>query len=669
MITQTRMAVAIALAIFNLPAAVYAAESTGSEPGNEDEMVVTATGFSQERREAPATISVVDEKGLNTRSNQNITEALREMPGVLVGNGHGSLATGDVQMRGMDSSYTSYMVNGIKQATRESRPYGHHIGTEAAFMPPLAAIERIEVIRGPMSSLYGSDSIGGVVNVITKKAYNLDKWTGVLEDNYYLQEKSEYGNTNQTNAFLMGPVIPGQLGVSVAADYLDRRDDDSPTKQRFVKHESGNLDATISASPVDTQLWDLNATRGHQEKSHNPGNPWYWGFDRDSVSLSQHAWYGDDLLEAKNFISYEKARTEYRVPEMSPQFIEQRNFEANSANTFSLEDHKLTLGVNFTRNELNDTFDLEDKVAPGVTPVSEISRNGWAVFAEDAWMIVPDFTLTTSARLDHDSYFGYHVTPKLYGNWTLNENWALKGGMSAGYKKPDLRQNNAGFTSVYGAYPYSEIGIGNDDLKPEQSVNTELGVYWQQDTLALDATIFHTRFKDKISDRTICTASATQQCVYNGYDAESVFQYINVSDAEIYGLELNGDWQVTSSLKANANYTFTHSEQKSGVYKGDALSDFPSSMANVSLTWSAMNDLDLWTKASWRSKSPDIGTSSSTDAYALVDLGARYNLNKNITLMAGVYNLFDANPIYTTIYNETAMIEGRRYNVGARYEF
>jgi outer membrane receptor for ferrienterochelin and colicin len=132
-------------------------------------MVVTATGFSQERREAPATISVLDEKALNTRSNQNVTEALREMPGVLVGNGHGSLATGDVQMRGMDSTYTSFMVNGIKQSTRESRPYGHHIGSEAAFMPPLAAIERVEVIRGPMSSLYGSDSIGGVVNVITKR--------------------------------------------------------------------------------------------------------------------------------------------------------------------------------------------------------------------------------------------------------------------------------------------------------------------------------------------------------------------------------------------------------------------------------------------------------------------------------------------------------------------
>jgi len=664
-IIQTRTAVAVAIALTASPAAVYAAETV---PLNEDQIVVTATGFSQERREAPATISVVNEKELNTRSNQNVTEALREMPGVLVGNGHGSLATGDVQMRGMDSTYTSYMVNGIKQATRESRPYGHHIGTEAAFMPPIAAIERIEVIRGPMSSLYGSDSIGGVVNVITKKAYNLETWTGVLENNYFLQEKSEYGNTNQTNAFLMGPIIPGKLGVSVAADYLDRRDDDSQSDERFVKHEAGNLDATIAMSPTDTQLWDLNVTKGNQEKSHN-NKQWYWGFDRDAASLSQHAWYGDDLLEVKNYISYEKAKTEYRVPGMSSQFIEQRNVEANSANTFSLGDHKLTLGANWTRNELDDTFGIEDKEAPGVTPVSKITRNGWALFAEDAWMMVPDFTLTTSARLDHDSYFGYHVTPKLYGNWTIDENWALKGGVSAGYKKPDLRQNNEGFTSVYGRYPYSEISIGNDDLKPEQSVNTEMGVYWQQDALALDATLFYTKFKDKISDKTICTQTATQKCQYNGYVAESVFQYFNVSDAEIYGIELNGDWQVTASLRANANYTYTHSEQKSGDYKGYALSDFPTSMANVSLTWNVLNDLELWTKSSWRSNSPDIGKSSSTEAYALVDLGARYHLNKNITLMTGINNLFDANPIYTTTYNQSALLEGRRYNLGARYEF
>lgn len=665
MTTWTRTAIAIALALGNLPAAVLAADDTAR---NEDQMVVTASGFSQQRREAPATISVMDEKAINTRSNQNVAEALREMPGVLSGSGAGTLASGDVQIRGMDAKYTAFMVNGIKQETRESRPYAHDVGTEAAFMPPMPAIERIEVIRGPMSSLYGSDAIGGVVNVITKKAWSLDKWTGVLENNYFLQEDSHYGNTNQTNAFFMGPVIPGRLGVSVGADYLDRRDDDTWDNPGFVKHGAGNLNATVDMSPTDTQLWSLNAARGHQKKSHRQPNPWAWGFDREAVSLSQHAWYGDDLLEAKNFISYEKADSEYRIPGMNRQFIKQRNFEANSANTFSLGDHKLTLGANFTHNELDDTFGIENKMVPGITPVSKLSRHGWALFAEDAWMMVPDFTLTTSARLDHDSNFGYHVTPKLYGNWTIDENWALKGGISAGYKKPELKENNPGFTSVYGKYPYDEIGIGNADLKPEESINTELGIYWQRDALALDATVFHTKFKNKISSYTICSGSKADPCIYNGYEAESAFQYFNVSDAEIYGLELNGDWQATEALKVNANYTYTHSEQKSGMYEGYALNKYPSGMANLSLTWSATSDLELWSKASWRSRTPNVGTANWSDAYALVDLGARYNLNSNITLMAGVYNLFDVGANAHT-NKLSPLLEGRRYNLGARYEF
>ncbi len=232
---------------------------------------------------------------------------------MLVGNGHGSLATGDVQMRGMDSTYTSFMVNGIKQSTRESRPYGHHIGSEAALCRRWLPMSGWRSFAGPCPRCMALTPLAAWSTSSPKGTEPRKKWTGVLEDNYFLQEKSEYGNTNQTNAFLMGPVIPGKLGVSVGADYLDRRDDDSPTKERFVKHQAGNLDATISLSPIDTQLWDLNVAKGNQEKTHND-KAWYWGFDRDAASLSQHARYADDLVEVKNFISYEKARTEYRVP-------------------------------------------------------------------------------------------------------------------------------------------------------------------------------------------------------------------------------------------------------------------------------------------------------------------------------------------------------------------
>lgn len=89
---------------------------------------------------------------------------------------------GSIMIRGMDPSYTAFMVNSVKQNTGESRPYGHDIGTEANFLPPMEAIERIEVIRGPMSSLYGSDAIGGVVNVITKTVRRKE-WTTAIAAN------------------------------------------------------------------------------------------------------------------------------------------------------------------------------------------------------------------------------------------------------------------------------------------------------------------------------------------------------------------------------------------------------------------------------------------------------------------------------------------------------
>ena len=79
--------------------------------------------------------------------------------------------------------------------------------------------------------------------------------------------------------------------------------------------------------------------------------------------------------------------------------------------------------------------------------------------------------------------------------------------------------------------------------------------------------------------------------------------------------------------------------------------------------------LNCGAKPAGARQKPDIGKSTSTDAYALVDLGARYHLNKSITLMEGVYNLFDVNPIYKTSYNQSSILEGRRYNMGARFEF
>lgn len=637
---------------------------------SDDELVVTATGFAQQKKEAPATISTIDRKTLDIQPDRNIGEAIKNLPGVAVSSGGSDISSGSIMMRGMDNSYTSFMVNGVKQNTGESRQYGQDIGAEADFLPPLEAIERIEVIRGPMSSLYGSDAIGGVVNVITKKPYGIADWTGAIAANTWLQEHKDLGNTSQMNLFAMGPLIPEKLGLSIAADGLDRRDDER--QNYFGKHNRKSLDTTLGFAASENNLFDLNVVVAEQQKNRTEkrGTPYMWRFDRDAATLTHTGWYADDTISTTNYINYEKGRSKYTFASNTPQYVQTENYVANSQTTFSFDSHKLTLGANFTREELDDRFDVANKTLPGGdAPVTEVTRNGWALFAEDAWTI-NDFILTTSARGDYDSYFGAHLTPKLYGNWAMTDQWTLKGGVSAGYKKPNLRATSSDFITPYGSTPpYPFLTVGNEDLKPETSINAETGLYWSGKTLSLDGTVFFTRFKDKIDEQTICETTDTLQCSVNGYNAETVSKYFNVSKADLYGIELNGDWQITDDLRANANYTYNHSEQKTGVNKGLALNDYPRHMANLSLNWAATETLDLWSTANYRSSNRDSSSGAKYESYTVVDIGARYKLNKHTQLLAGVYNLFDADPKRETTWGEYGQLEGRRYNLGARIEF
>lgn len=128
-------------------------------------VVVTATGFEQQVEQAPASISVIQGEALRQRSFRDLTDALRDVEGVVVNGGSNET---DISIRGMPSDYTLILVDGKRQGLRDARVNGNR-GYEQSFVPPAQAIERIEVVRGPMSSLYGSDAIGGVINIITRK--------------------------------------------------------------------------------------------------------------------------------------------------------------------------------------------------------------------------------------------------------------------------------------------------------------------------------------------------------------------------------------------------------------------------------------------------------------------------------------------------------------------
>src|SRR5690606_4814360 len=131
--------------------------------------VVSASGFEQKVTEAPASISVISGEELQQKRYNNLAQALGDVEGIDIGQGTGKTGGLNISIRGMDSKYSLILIDGRRQnAAGNVTPNGFG-ETSTSFMPPMSAIERIEVIRGPMSTLYGSDAMGGVINIITKK--------------------------------------------------------------------------------------------------------------------------------------------------------------------------------------------------------------------------------------------------------------------------------------------------------------------------------------------------------------------------------------------------------------------------------------------------------------------------------------------------------------------
>lgn len=188
-------------------------------PPNMEVIVVTASGFEQRIIDAPASISVITSEELQRTQFTNIAEALTSIPGVDVRNGVGKTGGLSIEMRGMPSNYTLILIDGRRQNTSGDIAPNGFGEFNTSFMPPLSAIERIEVIRGPMSTLYGSDAMGGVINIITKPVP--DQWGGNITADYLLQEDSDAADAATLNLSLGGP-IANNLGLQLRGRVFDR---------------------------------------------------------------------------------------------------------------------------------------------------------------------------------------------------------------------------------------------------------------------------------------------------------------------------------------------------------------------------------------------------------------------------------------------------------------
>ncbi|WFQ80125.1 ligand-gated channel protein [Xenorhabdus sp. SF857] len=635
--------------------AVFAANATNN--GEDKIVVTTASGFQQKIEDAPASISVVSREQLETKAYRDVTDALKDVPGVVVTGGGSS---SDISIRGMASKYTMILVDGRRVDTRSTRPNSDGSGIEQGWLPPLAAIERIEVVRGPMSSLYGSDAMGGVINVITRKAQK--EWHLTLKADSTLTESKNSGNSYQSSIYAAGPIIDGLLGLRVNGLYSHRNED--KFLGGFREQEMRNGAVAFSLTPDEKNAFTFEAARYEQDRDSTIGRTRdcqpksceddLSRYKRNNYAITHHGVY--DFGTMTSYIQ----RDESRNPERA---MTNNDTVFNNHTTFVFDDHTVSVGGQYRYEDLRDNSNK----LPSAKDVNKLTRWSWALVLEDEWQMVNDFALTGGVRLDKDQNFGTHWTPRLYGVWHADEQWTIKGGISTGYRSPDIRQVTPNWGQVTGGRLLNGMILGNSDLKPEKSVSEEISIIWNnQDNFNIGVTVFNTAFKDKITEIRDCE----KDCNLGSDHYDFINKRINVDKADIRGIETTINWNIIESLSFAANYTYTDSEQKSGDFKGQPLNKMPTHMANATLNWQPLSELETWTRINFRGKTKNYQYRSSmrdgTPSYTFVDLGVTYNLAKNLRLSGGVYNVFDKRVVEET---HDAVLDGRRYHIGINYDF
>lgn len=643
--------------------------------------VISAAGYEQNIADAPASISVVTRDELEKQSYTDIVDALKNIPGVYVTGGGNAQ---DVSIRGMSEAYTLFLVDGRPVSAGRSVNTNGTDGGKQIALPPLSMVERIEVVRGPMSSLYGSEAMGGVINIITRRSGS--QWAGTIGTDYTRALNDISADGQLGNIYVGGALIPGLLGLDLNGQYSGTDesdhiggDDNAESMPESTRKQAG---MELYLTPNERDRFAVSYDHASLEYTHTPGksiaataDESTYRYEKDIFVLSHDGRY--DNLVVSSYLQHDisdKVQADTKQEELSI---------ANTQASYFRGNHVVTFGGQYKQEEFVDETNglLTSNVAGAV---SEVDRWIAALYTEVDWSLSPDLSITTGLRYNDDELFGGHLSPRLYGVYHYTPNLVLKGGVSTGYKQPGLADATAGFGRGTGGggspapHPRALI-IGNPELEPETSTSYELGYVYDNPDRGFNTSlmVFHTIYKDKIAEDRLCQSPAadrndpaTWTCPFGGNNYSFLSTRKNVDEAIMQGLEVTLDYLIRPSLDFMASYTYTESEQKTGEFKGEPLTKQPEHMVNALLDWTVTPRLSAWLQGNYRSETSDYlgraAVSEGTPGYGFVDAGGVFRLTDNLDLKAGVYNI--ANKEVT---NESygVVLDGRRLNVGLTLDF
>ena len=526
-----------------------------------NEVVVTATRTERQLSTLPLPTSIISSSDISKAGITKLNEILAEQTGLITIPDYGGKE--GIQVQGLDAAYTLILIDGIPLIGRSA-------GTLDLSRISVGNIDHVKIVKGASSSLYGSDALAGVINIITKKP-NEDSVSGNLSYRYATF------NTQDTNANIAWK--KNKFSGSVFANYFstDGYDLDQSTKQKTMEQYHNSTIQPKLYYAFSSKLNLMIGTRFYHQLQDNKAiveNIDYTGKSK----LAE--WNGQIKVEykwnKKTYSEYEIYTSNYNTKEHLKNLLNNELFDASFYNqwqfrpeirtTFSIKNNKLTTGIGINKETLERTyFD------------STVTFNSQYLFAQYDYNPTKNWNVLVGFRYDNHEQYQSQFSPKIAVNYKISNSISLKTSMGYGFKAPDFRQLYFDFTNptigytvlgynvtenklneleTQGQLLYRIKGVNFfNPLKPESSININFGTFYQKEKLKIEVNTFYNAISNLIDTKVIAQKN-------NG---QNVFSYFNIDEIYTYGVEFNSTYKFTNNLKMSFGYQFLTAKDKSVI--------------------------------------------------------------------------------------------------------
>ena len=544
-----------------------------------NEVVVTGSRTARPIKMSPVTTQVLGGKALVDAGYSNLQQALQqETPGLNIQKvGFGN----EISMQGLDARHVLFLMDG-------ERMTGDMAGNLDYERFNLHAIDRVEIVKGASSTLYGSRAAGAVINLITKKTdkpLSIDagiRYGQMNERNYkhpqpkdflyMFEQNADRPNlqswvsagfkagkfTSQTDvwysesdAFYMyqaendkkvytkeaNPFLPPDITVvsnAVRPPMGIEGKEHITVSQKLYYNPNPNLSVLVYGSSFFMNTYDLI-----QDMTFSQARDWTAGTkvtyhvkDWFSVTGSLHADFYDRF---KRHERIDKRQKDYESSIYQPRLTVTSNY---------FNGHSLILGMEHTSDELtSDRFSGNANHDLKTRALKETEY-----FLQDEWTINPRWMISVGIRTNFSKAFGFMGMPKVAAKYSPDKHWSLRANYSMGYRSPSIKEL---------FFNWDHLGMfmirGNENMRPEKNNYFSLGAEYSNDRLFVSGTAYGNYFRDKIEG------------VWRIYDMQYNFEYTNLSQQRLLGLEVLARWSVLDCLTLNGTYSFVDVSKNKGI--------------------------------------------------------------------------------------------------------